>query len=1077
MITLENFPSVLEALDFIKTGDVYSKHFEKSGCDLKADFKNKKLIYPDQVKIHRQTTTNFAEPENFVVFECAARLFEKGYKADDIELEKPVPGGHADSESGYADIMVNKANEKGEKETFIIIECKNSDEFERFWHITENGRSQLFNYFNTFQSAKWLCMYTSDFDDGKVFYRSNIISMQDNEEYLATDKNLVPYKSVLGKDNAGEQCYNVWQKTYNGDFTTKGIFESDIEPYNPGKIKYSLHDLVEVGNSDIQKKYNEFATILRQHNVSGHENAFDKLVNLFLAKIVDETNNPYDLHFYWKGTAYDDDFRLQDRLQRLYRDGMKKFLDEDVTYIEESDIDKAFKFVKNDPDATKATIIKYFRQLKFFSNNDFAFIEVHNENLFRQNAVVLKKVVQMIEDIRLKTEKQNQFLGDLFEGFLDSGVKQSEGQFFTPLPIVRFLVSSLPLENLIEKSEEIPLCIDYACGAGHFLNEYAMEITPFVKKHKKADIKEYFEAITGIEKEYRLSKVAKVSAFMYGEDEIKIIYADALSKKSGVKDGTFSVLIANPPYSVRGFLETLSEEDKNHFELSKYAGENSNAIETFFVERAAQLLCGGGIAAIILPSSILLNGNIYVNCREILLRNFKIVAIAEFGSGTFGKTATNTVALFLEKRDGNPSEADLFKERVDDFFNGESRNRKKDEVYSDIKIVEDYCAHQKISLEDYKTLMDFSPSEKLLKTPLFEEYLESFEKSAQAKNIAKKKITGKYSENDKKAEFKKAQTDFIRQIEKEKLYYFMLASSNGRNVVIVKSPVENKSAKQFLGYEWSGRKGNEGIKYLNVQTEKAKDGEETDDTIVQQKGIDSIKTPLFNPQNLDDTQKINFVIRNNFLNGGQNDKEESRHAEQPNCHAELVSASLSQYITVNNLCDMIDFSRATFDKAIKANGKLTIDNGELKSKFPTKSVENLLVQIEGNKTKIEQNEIKKSGKFPVITQESEKLISGYTDENDAITDLPLIVFGDHSCAFKYVDFPFVRGADGTQLLKTNQDEVITKYFYHYFCSIQIENSSRYERHFKYLKTTKIPLPPLSVQQKSSSEFPSSKKKS
>ena len=64
---------------------------------------------------------------------------------------------------------------------------------------------------------------------------------------------------------------------------------------------------------------------LSQHNVSGRENAFDKLVNLFLAKVVDETNNPENLHFYWKGTAYDDDFQLQDRLQRLYRDGMIVF--------------------------------------------------------------------------------------------------------------------------------------------------------------------------------------------------------------------------------------------------------------------------------------------------------------------------------------------------------------------------------------------------------------------------------------------------------------------------------------------------------------------------------------------------------------------------------------------------------------------------------------------------------------------------------------------------------------------------------------------------------------------------------
>ena len=60
------------------------------------------------------------------------------------------------------------------------------------------------------------------------------------------------------------------------------------------------------------------------------------------------------------------------------------------------------------------------------------------------------------QDIKLKTDEQNQFLGDLFEGFLDDGIKQSEGQFFTPLPITRFIVSSLPLEALINQSDEPP---------------------------------------------------------------------------------------------------------------------------------------------------------------------------------------------------------------------------------------------------------------------------------------------------------------------------------------------------------------------------------------------------------------------------------------------------------------------------------------------------------------------------------------------------------------------------------------------------------------------------------------------
>ncbi len=67
---------------------------------------------------------------------------------------------------------------------------------------------------------------------------------------------------------------------------------------------------------------------------------------------------------------------------------------------------------------------------------------------------------------------------------------------------------------------------------------------------------------------------------------------------------------------------------------------------------------------------------------------------------------------------------------------------------------------------------------------------------------------------------------------------------------------------------------------------------------------------------------------------------------------------------------------------------------------------------------------------------------------------------DDSCAFKYVDFPFIRGADGTHLLKTNQSQIITKYLFYYLLITPIENNDKYERHFKSLKTIKVPLPPL-----------------
>ena len=72
-------------------------------------------------------------------------------------------------------------------------------------------------------------------------------------------------------------------------------------------------------------------------------------------------------------------------------------------------------------------------------------MDTHNEELFKKNATVLSEVVQMWQGLRLKTDAPNQFLGDMFELFLDDGIKQSEGQFFTPLPICKFIVASLPL--------------------------------------------------------------------------------------------------------------------------------------------------------------------------------------------------------------------------------------------------------------------------------------------------------------------------------------------------------------------------------------------------------------------------------------------------------------------------------------------------------------------------------------------------------------------------------------------------------------------------------------------------------
>ena len=933
MITQDNIKKLLSVLGFsTEDSKIYSKTYEQAGITLSVNIPNEHFHYTEAgITVGRETTSNFSEPENFVVFECIDRLLTIGYKPEHIELEPAWKLGHT-QKGGYADIWVRTHNSfSGEmatdKESLLIIECKKPDEFDGAWRDTLEDGAQLFSYFQQEQSTKFLCLYTSDLDREKARPMYYLINVQDNEELLRNNSGLLTYKEATNN----KQLFRVWHDTYQCDAATRGLFEDDIQPYHIGKNKFSVRDLVPINNDEIKKKYNEFATILRQHNVGAKENAFDKLVNLFLAKVVDETNNPDDLHFYWKGAAYDDDFSLQDRLQRLYRDGMEKFLNETVTYIENEQIEKAFRWYKNDPDATMKTVMEYFRALKFYSDNDFSFISVHNERLFKENARILRKVLLMLQNIKLKSTTENgqdtetnQFLGDLFEGFLTKGVKQSEGQYFTPMPIVRFIVSSLPLEQLISKSERIPTCIDYACGAGHFLTEYAVRIKEFVNKHRpEIDIHEYYKHITGVEKEYRLSKVSKVSAFMYGHDETNIVYADALQPHAALQPNSYDVLVANPPYAVTGFLETLSENDRAVFSLfnKDINIAKNNAIETFFMERSAWLMRPGGVAGIVLPISVLNKGGIYTRAREIILENFDIVSLAEFGSGTFGKTGTNTVVLFLRRKETNTPAAEHYRIRVKTWF---STGDNADDIYQDAHLLQAYCDHCGYSLDDYRIfLKDGVINETLAETEVFKAYCESFDSTDrnamkgvcdEAKEIrnrfrskSKTQAFKRLSAELKDAERKKVLHNFITSIEREKVYVFLLAYSVSAPVLIVKSPTTNASIKKFLGYEWSDSKGNEGIEYLHLSKSKSENDDEgdDDDTVQQIRGINGIRTPLFNPNDLNDPEKINTLIRQNFMGEDV-----------------VVSEDLSELVSQARLVDMMDFKRTAFDMAIKTSVSL-----------------------------------------------------------------------------------------------------------------------------------------------------------
>ena len=122
------------------------------------------------------------------------------------------------------------------------------------------------------------------------------------------------------------------------------------------------------------------------------------------------------------------------------------------------------------------------------------------------------------------------------------------------------------------------------------------------------------------------------------------------------------------------------------------------------------------------------------------------------------------------------------------------------------------------------------------------------------------------------------------------------------------------------------------------------------------------------------------------------------------------------------------------------------------------------IQTLRQKHKIKRSEYLPSGMIPVVDQ-GQDFIAGYIKDTERAYDgkLPVIVFGDHTCTLKYVDFPFAVGADGTQLIRPTKDFDI-RYFYYALRDLSLEHFG-YQRHFKYLKTSKIFCPSIQLQRK------------
>lgn len=184
----------------------------------------------------------------------------------------------------------------------------------------------------------------------------------------------------------------------------------------------------------------------------------------------------------------------------------------------------------------------------------------------------------------------------------------------------------------------------------------------------------------------------------------------------------------------------------------------------------------------------------------------------------------------------------------------------------------------------------------------------------------------------------------------------------------------------------------------------------------------------------------------------------------PMAQQRAIATALSDVDTLLAKLDALiakkrDLKQATMQQLLSGQTRLPGFSGT----WETKPFVDIFYRVNAKAHQIQTADYQDSGDFPVVDQ-GKDLVIGYTDRKDKRFLCPadgVIVFGDHTCIIKFVDFDFVVGADGTQILSVKNDQCAQ------FHAFQLEHNgiatTGYNRHFKFLKERIFLAPPIAEQ--------------
>ena len=521
------------------------------------------------------------------------------------------------SETKEADIIVYEDDDC--EQTYILVECKKEEITDQQFNIAVN---QAYSYCVA-EGGKYVWTTSKIINE---YYEvpkekpKSRITIPDIPQF-GIDR-LAPYKYVKGGLLQSEG--------FEADTATKTNYKGCDEPVE-AIAKQKFFELEVVSESELTKIFIQAHQALWGGGQRNPSDAFDELDKLIFCKVWDEKHprkqgEPYDFQLFRDEEPTD----LLKRINGLYEQGRKKepeVFKDDITLT---------------PHET-STIVKYFQRI--------------NLN---------------------KTDLDSK--GKAFETFMGSFFRGDFGQYFTPRPIVKFIVDCLPINHHSR-------VLDTSCGSGGFLlhaldkvREQANEFYD-IEKEEKDHFRHWHDFaeknLFGIEINDQIARTAKMNMIIHDDGHTNVIALDGLlddkdiQVKSRNKEfvyGTFDFIITNPPFgssikqNEKAYLHqynlALKELDwLNTAANGKTVMRDSQSTEVLFLEQCHKFLTELGYLAIVIPDGVLTNSSMqYV--RDNLEEMYRIVAVVSMPQTAFSATGAGVKSsvLFLRKHESKQTE-------------------------------------------------------------------------------------------------------------------------------------------------------------------------------------------------------------------------------------------------------------------------------------------------------------------------------------------------------------------------------------------------------------------------------------